>query len=138
MKTDNASLLSELKQLADGLEVQGETDAPLEPIELLELDTKDLSAAELLKAKGYPANTKVEEQPLDQFFHQATIDQDWHGDEERATVKRFRALVEFLQQNLKQTRVLKVAINDADFDVYIIGQTPDGHYLGLKTFVTET
>jgi glucose dehydrogenase len=73
---------------------------------------------------------------VDDFFALAIQEEDWHDEEERETVQRFRQLVSILKQNLSQLQVYRVG--DRSIDAYIVGVTPDGDWAGLATKLVET
>jgi len=65
-----------------------ESDAPLE---LINWQTQgELTPAKLLQLTNHPPDAPVEVVTLDKFFADATVEEDWHDEEERETVKRFQ------------------------------------------------
>jgi hypothetical protein len=74
--------------------------------------------------------------PIDDFFSVATTPQDWHEDEEKAIVARFRKLLEIIKSSLKNPQVYRVG--SIEIDAYIVGETPTGDSAGLSTKVVET
>jgi hypothetical protein len=91
--------------------------------------------ARVLELAGVEEGTPAKMKGLDAFFRDATREQDWHDDEERAEVQRFKALVQTLKQALADIKVFQVG--GAESDVYIVGRTDTG-WAGLKTKVVET
>ncbi len=73
---------------------------------------------------------------LDEFFHPAIVPQDWHGDEDRALIARYEQVLFTLRQELSGLQVYRVG--HCEVDVYIVGKTPAGHWLALKTAVVES
>jgi hypothetical protein len=61
---------------------------------------------------------------LDAFFRDATREQAWHDDEERAEVEKFKGLVQALTESLADIKVFQVG--GAESDVYIVGRTSRG------------
>lgn len=117
-----------------------ETDAPFETfVWQREKDAEpfsEVSAADVLRFAGKDANTTVREQSLEDFFRTPTTEQDWHGDEEKETVRRFRELKNLLETELKNAKVFKVG--EIEMDVYIVGIDADGNLAGVKTKAVET
>ena len=72
---------------------------------------------------------------IDDFFRNSVTAEDWHEDEEKATVKKFQNLVNVLKTNLTDLQVYR--IGSKEIDVYIFGTTPDG-IAGISTKVIET
>ena len=90
----------------------------------------------MLKRARKPPKTPVQELSLQDFFKELTEGQDWHGDEEKAAVQKYRKLQEAVQANLSGAKVFKVGQRKAD--VYIVGKTDEGDWGGLKTTAVET
>ena len=72
---------------------------------------------------------------VEEFFAIAQ-EEDWHGQEERETVKRFQNLVSVLKQNLSQLQVYRVG--NTNINAYIVGVTDGGEWAGLSTKLVET
>jgi hypothetical protein len=111
-----------------------ESEYPLEPF--LWDDTSELSPQALLEKLHRPADTPVEERPLNAFFEPAIRQEDWYNDDEKAIAQRFQSLLDTLKQVLQDPLVYRVG--RVEIDVYITGKTPAGHIVGLKTKVIET
>jgi hypothetical protein len=85
---------------------------------------------------GRPATDAVEEVTVDQFFHNAVQDQDWHGPAEKAVVQRYRDLLDLIHSALPDAKVFRVG--SRRISVLIVGTGPGGGTLGLSTTVVET
>lgn len=133
-KDDGPSLSDKLKSLTDGLSYQSESDYAVEPYTRA-ADEGAPSAAEFAKGREGD-DAAVRELDIDSFFGNYTQEQDWWGDDERATAKKFQALVAFLKENLTDIKVYRVG--DVEADVYIVGKTASGNYAGVKTKIVET
>lgn len=127
-------LMKELIAAADGLLVISETDAPLEPF--VWPAPLPLSSQAILAASEQSSETPVQTLDLMSFFTPYASERDWHGDEERTTVKRFYELLQWLETNLTEQQVYRVG--STSIDVYIVGKTETGRYLGLTTRLVET
>lgn len=127
-------ITAQLTQASEGLLFPSESDAPFEAIHWKA--EGQLTPAQLLQLTDHPPNAPVQVVDFDKFFAIATQEEDWHEEEEREAVQRFRQLVNVLKENLSQLQVYRVG--DRDIDAYIIGVTPGGDWAGLVTKVVET
>ena len=123
-----------LGELITGLLFVSESDAPLRVIQLAA--SRDLDASTLLRALSKPVTTPVSEQPLSALFDRTVQDQPWHSPAERATVERYRALVDFLSHSLVNARVFR--LGHIEVEAYALGETSDGEWLGVATTLIET
>jgi hypothetical protein len=136
MTDTNAELLDRLQKASDGLRFMSESEAPLNTFLWKSEDKPSLNPETILKKTGHSQDTPVEVVNLDSFFEVATTEQEWHDPEECETVKRFQNLVETLKQHLGDLQVYRVG--QRNIDVYIVGETTTGDYVGLSTKVVET
>lgn len=113
-----------------------ETDAPLQVIYWQEEQAKELTNERLLELTHHSSETPIETLNLDNFFSAATVEQDWFGDEEKATASKYRALVAMLKQNLRDLKVYRVG--EVTIDIYILGQMSAGDLVGIATQAVET
>ncbi|MEX0270469.1 nuclease A inhibitor family protein [Leptolyngbyaceae cyanobacterium UHCC 1019] len=135
MNDKTSNLIAALQALTQDLLWMSETDAPFEIIQW-QNQSVQLTNEQLLKLTGHSLKTPIEILDLDNFFSAATIEQDWFGDEEKATAKRYQELASVLKQHLNQLKVYRVgAIN---IDIYIVGETESGEIIGLATEAVET
>jgi hypothetical protein len=63
-------------------------------------------------------------------------EEDWHDEDEKAEVQRFKDLVKAIKDNLSDVKVF-LAGGGAEKDAYVVGRTESG-WAGLKTKVVET
>ena len=112
-------MLEELKNATTGLLVMSESDYPFE---LIQWNGETLITAEYLcSISDRPEGTRIEEIGMKQFL----------GENER-----FRKLQAVIETNLADVKVYKVgAIN---IPVYIVGRSPEGHWLGVSTRLIQT
>ena len=132
MKKSNAA--EALKKASKGLLFRSETDAPFEQFEWPGQEGKP-DKARVLELAGLPADTTVKTKSLDAFFKDATREEAWHDDQEKAEVQRFKQLVRAIQDNLSDVKVFLAG--GTEKDVFIVGRAGDG-WAGLKTKVVET
>lgn len=106
------------------------------PFEAFQWETLEPTTETVIQQTNHTPDTPVEVVPLDEFFQNATQEQDWHNDQEKETVAKFKALVETLKTNLSDIQVYR--LGTVVLDVYIIGKTSTGDVTGLSTKVVET
>jgi Nuclease A inhibitor-like protein len=73
---------------------------------------------------------------LDDFFAPVLKVEDWYEAEELANVDRYKLLLETIRSNLTELKVFR--IGSIEIDIYIVGKTPSGDVIGLKTTIIET
>jgi hypothetical protein len=83
----------------------------------------------------FPRKSGQEVKSLDASFRDATQEQDWMDEEEKAEVQRFKGLVQAIKDNLSDVKVFLAG--RAEADAYIVGQTESG-WAGLRTRVVQT
>src|SRR5262245_225766 len=130
-----AAAVAALKAASKGLTYQSESDAPFTAF-TWKGAKGDPTKEEVLKRARKPPKAPVEGVPLEDFFKDLTAEQDWHGEEEKADVQKYRNLQEAVQANLSGAKVFKVG--QRKVDVYIVGKTDEGDWAGLKTTAVET
>ncbi|BAZ71239.1 nuclease inhibitor homolog (plasmid) [Fischerella sp. NIES-4106] len=130
----DTQIVDQLKAAADGLLMMSESEYPLEAFLW---ETKAPATPEkVLQQTNHSPDTPVQVVKVDDFFRVATTPEDWHGDEEKAIVKKFQTLVETLKTNLNNLQVYR--LGEVEIDVYVVGETPTGNLAGLSTKVVET
>ena len=121
-----------LKQTTDGLLMTSESEYPFK---VFAWESAPLNESTVLEKTGHSQGIPVKLLGIDDFFRNSVSEEDWHEDEEKATVKKFQNLVNILKTNLTDLQVYK--IGSKEIDVYILGNTPDG-IAGVSTKVIET
>jgi hypothetical protein len=91
---------------------------------------------QLLALVGGTMESPVEAVSVDEFFVDLTTSQDWHGDDEKTTVERYRRLLGVIQNQLLGATVFRVG--EVKVAIYIVGRTEDGSWAGVKTTAVET
>ncbi len=129
-----SAILEALKKVSQGLLFPSETDAPFEAFLWPGQEGKP-DKARVLALAGLPADTPIKVKSLGAFFADATEEQDWHDDEEKAEVLKFRQLVQGLKESLADVKVFQAG--RVESDVYIVGRAESG-WAGLKTKVVQT
>jgi len=134
MTKTNSEILDQLKLASDSLLFMSESEYPLEVF--LWEDAAPITPQKVIQQTNHPQDTPIKIVQIDDFFQVATTEEDWHEEEEKATVKRFQALVQTLKENLSNLQVYR--LGKIEIDVYVIGQTPSVDSIGLSTKVVET
>lgn len=134
MLMTNDNITAQLTQASEGLLFISESDAPFEVVRWSAHG--ELTPAKLLQLTNHAPDAPIQVVSVDAFFAIATQEQDWHDEEEREAVQRFRQLVNVLKETLSQLQVYRVG--DRTIDAYIVGVTPSGDWVGLTTQVVET
>src|SRR5205823_3363214 len=96
MSTSDA--MKALEDASKGLLYQSESDEPFTTFKWK--GDGELTREAVLKRGRKAAKTPIEEVPLEEFFRDLTADQDWHGEEEKAAVEKYKKLREALKANL--------------------------------------
>ena len=130
------SLVDILKQASDGLLFMSESEYPFEVFLWESENQQDISPEFILKKTARSLDTPVAFVNLESFFEIATTEQDWHGVEEKETVRKFQNLVKTLKDNLTDLKVAR--LGTIEIDVYIVGKSPNNEFAGLITKVIET
>jgi hypothetical protein len=123
-----------LKKASAGLTYISESDAPFETVNWGRADGA-LKPAAVRKLAAAPARAPVKEVSLDAFFGPLTEEHD-HTPEEAADIEKYKGLLKVINDQLTGATVFKVG--KVDIDVYVVGKTADGEWVGLKTKATET
>ena len=131
---EKKNLAEEIEKAVEGLYYTSETDAEILPF--IGEKSESVTAEKLLQQVKQPKNSPVEERNFDEFFEHLTEKQDWFGDEETETAKKFANLRNLLKENLKDLKVFK--IGKIQLDVYFVGLDRQGRLTGIKTKAVET
>jgi Nuclease A inhibitor-like protein len=79
---------------------------------------------------------QIETVTLTDLFAPAIAIEDWYAAEELAQVDRYKELLHAIESNLTEVQVFRVG--EIEITIYIVGKTPDGELVGLKTQAVET
>jgi Nuclease A inhibitor-like protein len=136
-QNQNQILLEKLKQASKNLLFPSESEYPFDLIFWeLSTDKLEINPELIIKFLKKPSETPIEIVELDPFFEIATTEQDWHGKEEKETVKKYQNLVRIIKENLTEIKVAR--IGKIEIDIYIFGKTASNDIAGLSTKVIET
>lgn len=120
------ALLKRIEEAARGLLFPSESDFPLTP---LLWDQGEPTAETLLLARGLDASTPVERISVVDVFAPVLGSSD--GD-----AARYEQIVDLLTDELSNARAYR--IGRTEIEIVVLGQHPDGAWLGLTTKVVET
>ncbi|MHC0068142.1 nuclease A inhibitor family protein [Nostoc sp. UIC 10890] len=134
MTKTNSEIIDQLRTAANGLLIMSESEYPFEVF--LWEDITPATPQKVIQQTNHSQDTPIKIVGIDDFFQVSTTPEDWHGEEEKATVNKFQALVQTLKENLSNLQVYR--LGKIEIDVYVIGQTPSGDSIGLSTKVVET
>ena len=133
-RAEGSGLPSELKKETAGLTFMSESDYPFK---IIHWDKGQEITPEFLRKEAKKGeDDPVEEKSVDEFFKRAVSMQDWYGNEEKATAKKYQALVKLLKEKLQDVRVYRVG--SVNITVFIVGKDAGGDWVGLSTQVVET
>ena len=128
-----AEIIELLKQATIDLLWSSESDYPFE---IVTWDRGvDLTPTALFSNLHDP-NLAIETITLTDLFAPVLTAEDWYEAEELAQVNRYTDLFHAIESNLAEVKVFR--IGEVEIAIYMIGKTPDGEIVGLKTHVVET
>lgn len=127
---------AEVTNLLPNLLYPSESDEPLEWIDIAQAQPSPLTINNLLVYLSIPLDTFVEEMAVENFWTPVTIIEEWYEEEERQTVAQFLQLKSLLETHLKNFQAFRVG--QTEIDLYLLGQTANDQWAGLKTKVIET
>lgn len=128
------NLIRQIGEVAAGLYYISETDAEIVPF--AGERSASLSRETILFQTRSAPDSPVEERDFKDFFARLTEIQDWYGDEETETARKFLLLKELLEKNLRDLKVFK--IGEIQIDIYVVGLDAKNNLLGIKTRAVET
>jgi hypothetical protein len=133
---NNLEVADQLKNASSGLLCMSESESPFEFFQWELPQPQDLTPEKVCQQTNHSLDTPVEMVDIDDFFKVATTEQDWQDATEKETVKKYQQLVKILKQSLRHLKVYR--LGSRNIDVYIVGQTSSGEWVGLSTQVVET
>jgi Nuclease A inhibitor-like protein len=128
-----ATIIDRLKQATTDLLWSSESDYPFEIVTWepgIELNPSDLFS------NIYDTDLAIESMDLADLLAPVIAVEDWYEAEELALVDRYQKLLQSIESNLSEVQVFRVG--EVEIDIYIIGKTPTGDIVGLKTLSVET
>jgi len=121
-----SSVIDVLREAVQHLTYPSESD---EPFDVFERDARGAPSAKELVVAHAGNERQIEEIPVDLFFEQL------EGDENADRYRRLRQVLESLLVGLK---VFRAGGGEVRVDIYLIGTTRTGNWVGLHTISVET
>jgi hypothetical protein len=82
------------------------------------------------------SDAPIETMTLTDLFAPILTIEDWYEAAELAQVNRYTELLHAIESHLAEPQVFRVG--EVEIAIYIVGKTPDGDLVGLKTHAVET
>jgi hypothetical protein len=135
-KTDvqKSDITRQIKTAVAHLNYMSETDAEILPF--VGKQAEAVTIDEIRNQTQTAPDLPIEEKDFTEFFARLTTKQDWFGDEEKATAKKFTDLKNLLEANLRDLSVFK--IGKIQIDIYIVGLNGENNLTGIQTKAVET
>ena len=130
----NVEITDQLKKASEGLLWMSESEYPFEVF--LWEEKAPVTPEKVILSTGHSSGILIQTTTVDEFFRWACSEEDWHEEEEKATVSKFKTLVDIIKSSLSNLQVYQ--LGTVEIDVYIVGTTPEGNLAGLSTKVVET
>ena len=127
--------LSLLQEAIQHLLYMSESDAPFEVVHW-ENGRGPLDRKQVLALTGYEENTPIKEITLHDFFKDLIQKKSWYGEIERETMRQYQRLFAVIQQRLTDVKVF--FLGKVRVEIYIVGRSADGDWVGVKTTAIET
>lgn len=124
---------AQLSRLIEGLLFISESEAPLHVVQLP--PAPDLAAA--IHAVPALAGLPLREQPLEEIFFERVAPSEGSGDIDIRQAPAYAALLAWLRTHVRDARAVRVGAG-APQELYLIGRTPDGGWLGVRTTTVDT
>ncbi|WP_373511916.1 nuclease A inhibitor family protein [Persicitalea sp.] len=124
-----------LPNLLVGLLYPSESD---EPVHFLSAPWKrpgETYAREFEELFGLEAAEEVAELVPERFWASVTIEQEWHGAEERERTASFSEIRRIMEENLKHIQYFEVG--EVEVSLYLVGQS-ENNIMGIKTTANRT
>jgi hypothetical protein len=128
------AIVKTFQKATEGLLFMSESDYPWDVL-YWRLPGGSPTAARVAALGGEDA-TFVEERSLEAFFDGAATPQEWHSEEDLATVKRYQDLVALLKAKLRKLKVYR--FGKIQIHAYVVGVTSAGNWVALRTTQIET
>lgn len=128
-----AAIIDRLTQATTDLLWQSESDFPFEVVTWA--PGIEMTPAALF-ANLDDAELTSESIDLTDLFAPVITIEDWYEATELAQVDRYKALLQIIESDLSAVQIFR--IGTVEITIYIIGKTPAGDIIGLKTQAIET
>ncbi len=133
-KLTGSDLERAIEAACDGLVFISETDSAIDPVFISKSDAA--TAEEAILALAGRHSSRIVERSADAFFSRLILDREWHGEREKAAVRRFRILKDLLYTNL--TGLRQYRFGGTRITIFVIGVDDIGNIAGITTEAVET
>lgn len=127
---------TEITTLLPNLLYPSESDEPLEWIKIPQPYTFPLKISDLMEYFSFPEGILIEEILVENFWLPVVTIEDWYEEEEKQHVEQFLHLKSLVESQLKNFQAFRVG--QTEIDLYLLGQTANETWAGLKTKLIET
>lgn len=128
-----AEIIDRLRQATIDLLWSSESDYPFEIVTWQQ--GVELTPTALFSNLEQP-DLSIETITLADFFAPVITVEDWYETAEIKQVDRYTELLHTIESHLAEVRVFR--IGEVEIAIYIVGKTPSGDLVGLKTQAIET
>jgi Nuclease A inhibitor-like protein len=128
-----AEIIDRLQQVTVDLLWSSESDYPFEVVTWQ--NGTELNPTTLFSNLEKP-DRSIETITLADFFAPVLTVEDWYETAELKQVDRYTELLHAIESHLTDVMVFRVS--KVEITIYIVGKTPTGDLVGLKTQVVET
>ena len=135
MESDS-ELLNIFRDAVQDLLFQSEIDAPFEVMVWDKTKGTSISATSILELTGNRPDDYFEQMKLETLFSTPTLEQDWHSEEDKKKVMRFRTLQGTINSNLEEVQVYRCG--KINIKVYIVGRASSGNIICISTSQLQT
>jgi Nuclease A inhibitor-like protein len=128
-----AEIIDRLQQATVDLLWSSESDYPFEIVTWQH--GTELNPTTLFRDREQ-SDRAIETIPIADFFAPVLTVEDWYEAAELKQVERYTELLHAIESHLTDVMVFRVG--EVEIAIYIVGKTPTGDLVGLKTHVVET
>lgn len=134
-KNSKTYLKEQIELLVADLRYPSESDEKIEFFEILDTVT-EISTENFKTFIGKSEETAIQTMDLELFFEPLTRSEDWFTDEEAQWAEDALKLKTVLKKKLQDLQVFRVG--ETEIEVFVIGKTEAGEWIGIKTLLIET
>ncbi len=124
-----------LEKAAEGLVYSSESDRPFEFVDL-GTATWPPEAEDITRLLCANPGDTIEERSLSDFFARHTTSTDPYDTETQKVRPRYESLVATIESELEGVRVFRAG--SIEIDCWVLGRSPGGRIMGLRTVAVET
>ncbi len=129
-------ILPELQAAAAGLLFRSESDYPFETVDLGRAKYLEPTPAQLLEMLDLPVGTPARTVDLAYFLRNMTRTSPEQSPAMQEEAARFQALERLFVERLAHVQVIR--LGEVQVEAFLLGSTPTGRLVGLKTRLVET